>query len=575
MLKKNQVVFGTVWDIRNYGLMIGASDTWGLLHSTQCHLFKNAFYKSTEMTTGDVLPVVFDSITGEMKGVKFKSFQASKLDPLKVFKEQFGTLRVKGTIDSFNSESATVSIQSIGETELVNSLYAIFINTDYDRSGKPVDLTKILIENDECEVEITGYSEELRTLLCSRAKALPVIIENEVINEISKSKETVIVIGATGSGKSSVINAILDCMKTNNSYRAAVGNFNWVTKDIVPYHCSEMVLFDTPGVGENEKADEEHTASIKDWLSKNRDKSPIVLVVFDGHVRDYGSTFKLLKSIYSDSLRFIGIVNQIDVIFPIGLYENSRTTNAPKNIQDAVNRQIICKIESVARRIKDIIGKDIPTIAISSGATFNDKKIQPSNIENLTTVILTYKFLENIPLPTKYKIAPIPQEIPPFDEPASKINEKILNQAPEGSNLFHEDTRVVDKSDSIDQSMGNLNTSIQLFKENSARSSNEVDSTSRLFSETSSRNLNELQISIRLLNDTIAQNLNDLNASVKQLNEISTRKTIELNASNRLLNVNFQRYINAIKYSIKLLNSASQNNLNDTKEYARRHDKNS
>ena len=100
-----------------------------------------------------------------------------------------------------------------------------------------------------------------------------------------------------------------------------MGNIDPVTERITAYQCHGMTFVDSPGVGENEIADQKYTKLIQNWLKNNAALDPIVLVVLDGRVRDYGATFALLSNIKSFSNHFVAVVNKVDVMFPPGVFQ--------------------------------------------------------------------------------------------------------------------------------------------------------------------------------------------------------------------------------------------------------------
>ena len=70
-------------------------------------------------------------------------------------------------------------------------------------------------------------------------------------------KLNVLITGATGAGKSSTINALFDTTVARVGY-----GVDPETMDIEKYDLKEMVLWDTPGLGDGREADNRHAKNI-------------------------------------------------------------------------------------------------------------------------------------------------------------------------------------------------------------------------------------------------------------------------------------------------------------------------
>ena len=88
--------------------------------------------------------------------------------------------------------------------------------------------------------------------------------KNTVIKNLARLKETkvnILITGATGCGKSSTINALFDAEKAKVGQGA-----DPETMDIAKYELSNIVLFDSPGLGDGKEADQRHSKNIMDKL---------------------------------------------------------------------------------------------------------------------------------------------------------------------------------------------------------------------------------------------------------------------------------------------------------------------
>lgn len=133
----------------------------------------------------------------------------------------------------------------------------------------------------------------------------------------------VALVGATGVGKSSTINALF------GSEVAKVGRGNTPeTQNVTQYKINNVLrLHDTAGFGDGQEADLRHAKNLTDLLLKScteRDGDPnqkfrfidLALVILDGSSRDLGTTFKLLNDIVMRLLpakRVIVAINKADL----------------------------------------------------------------------------------------------------------------------------------------------------------------------------------------------------------------------------------------------------------------------
>lgn len=174
----------------------------------------------------------------------------------------------------------------------------------------------------------------------------------------------VLLVGGTGTGKSSTLNALF------GSTVAKVGDgCDPETKVITSYALHDFLRFhDSAGLGDGKITDDEYSKNINSELLRTCTVSEqqyrfidIVLVLLDGGSRDLGTTFRLLESVVLKSIepnRVIVAINQADMAMK-GRNWNS-WTNRPE--QDLINflEEKSCSIKN---RIKEstslIINKPI------------------------------------------------------------------------------------------------------------------------------------------------------------------------------------------------------------------------
>lgn len=221
------------------------------------------------------------------------------------------------------------------------------------------------------------------------------IIENSELDASTKSKMLfnfarlkaeelhVLIVGVTGSGKSSTINAIFNVEKAKVGYGP-----DPKTKDIMVYQLDNLFLHDTPGLGDDPLEDAAHKDKIIYMLNKcnnaNEALVDIVLVIVDGSSRDLGTTYDLINNTiipnFKETDRILVAINQCDLAM------KGKGWNYVKNCPGRELEKFLKeKVISVKRRIKDGTGIDIEPIYYSALTKYNISKLL-SMIVRLTPV---------------------------------------------------------------------------------------------------------------------------------------------------------------------------------------------
>lgn len=129
----------------------------------------------------------------------------------------------------------------------------------------------------------------------------------------------VLVVGATGAGKSSTLNALFQ------ENVAGIGTgCEPETVNIEAMLLNDMLRFwDTPGLGDNVLADEKYAQELAEMLHKTYQMDgetygliDMVVVILDGSGRDMGTTYKLLNEVILPNFqaeRILVAVNQADM----------------------------------------------------------------------------------------------------------------------------------------------------------------------------------------------------------------------------------------------------------------------
>ena len=172
---------------------------------------------------------------------------------------------------------------------------------------------------------------------------------------LKKQKINLMITGATGVGKSSTINALF------NTEKAKVG------VGTTRYELDNLVLWDSPGLGDGKEADNRHAKNIINKLYEKDEHGnlliDLVLVILDGSTRDLGTSYELINEVIIPNLgenkegRILIAINQADAAMK-GRYWDSDNNRPEPPLQKFLDE----KAESVKRRIKEATGLEVSPI---------------------------------------------------------------------------------------------------------------------------------------------------------------------------------------------------------------------
>ena len=231
-------------------------------------------------------------------------------------------------------------------------------------------------------------------------KDMELDIDNASLDEITKQKllknvlhlknqkVNLMVTGATGCGKSSTINAMF------NMDVAKVGiGVDPETMEIQKHELDNLILWDSPGLGDGKEKDIKHSKGIIKKLNElDENEKPLiglVLVILDGGSRDLGTSYELINSVIIPNLgenakdRILVAINQADVAMK-GRYWDFENNKPESKLKEFLEE----KVKSVKNRVKEATGVNIEPIYYSAGFKNDDEAQRPYNLSKLLYFIV-------------------------------------------------------------------------------------------------------------------------------------------------------------------------------------------
>lgn len=236
------------------------------------------------------------------------------------------------------------------------------------------------------------------------------------LRNFCNTETNIMLVGATGCGKSSTINALFavgeqdeevseddeeeldeSTLAPKNKYVevAKVGSkADPETKDIEKYRIGNLVLWDTPGLGDGTEIDKHHKEVITELLREEDDNGnaliDLVLVIMDGSTRDLGTSYKILNDVIipelkDDTNRILIALNQADIAMKTG-----RHWDYEKNEPDETLVQFLEeKVRSIKTRIKEDSNLDIDPVYYCAGyEEESGDVVRPYNLSKLLYYIM-------------------------------------------------------------------------------------------------------------------------------------------------------------------------------------------
>ena len=220
---------------------------------------------------------------------------------------------------------------------------------------------------------------------------LPEAEKNRRLSALLKASSrriNLMLVGASGSGKSSTINALFDMSV------AKVGTgVDPETKEIAKFDLGNLTIWDSPGLGDTVAHDHEHIKQIVRKLSEvDNDGNmliDLVLVVLDAGSRDLAVSYDVINNTLipclgkDNSHRILIGINQSDMAMKGRNWNHE--TNAP---EPALNDYLNRKAASVKRRVREATGITVKPACYCAGYTDGEQKQKPYNLSKLLYYIL-------------------------------------------------------------------------------------------------------------------------------------------------------------------------------------------
>ena len=206
--------------------------------------------------------------------------------------------------------------------------------------------------------------------------------------KVSNRRVNLMLVSATGAGKSSTINALFDMSVA----KVGVG-VEPETKEIVKFDLGNLTIWDSPGLGDTVEKDKAHIKKIVKKLSEVGDDGnlliDLVLVVLDAGSKDLAVSYDVINNTLIPCLgknnahRILIGLNQSDMAMK-GRHWNHEN-NAPEPV---LHDFLIQKSDSVKRRIRDATGVTVEPVCYCAGYTDGEEKQNPYNLSKLLYYIL-------------------------------------------------------------------------------------------------------------------------------------------------------------------------------------------
>lgn len=221
------------------------------------------------------------------------------------------------------------------------------------------------------------------------------VIDN-AIQKLLEREVNLLIVGETGVGKSSTIQALFDIGVEVG------GDMKPTTMGILKYHKENLTIYDSPGLGEEK--DEEHKRKILNLLEEKDSEGKmlidLVLVLLDFSHRDFGTAYKFINEVIPQELkqeeRVIVALNKCD---KVDIGEWNREENKPDTeMKEYLDGQIKVVQERIEQGGDFKLGDSIVYYSAGKHNAKGERTREPYNIAKLFYYILQH-------IPTQKRVA--------------------------------------------------------------------------------------------------------------------------------------------------------------------------
>jgi len=188
------------------------------------------------------------------------------------------------------------------------------------------------------------------------------LVKNEIIKMLDAAPPTIGVVGVSGTGKSSTINAMFDTELAVSHVRACTSEFRNVDlqldmrKGAAAGENVVLRMVDAPGLGEDVRRDHEYL----DMYHANLGRCDVILWVLTGRNRAVALDQHYLQRLRPFHDRIVFGINQIDIVEPM---DWSSRTNLPSPAQE---RNIDAIVTDRKAHLMPVMGRPVDVIPYSS-----------------------------------------------------------------------------------------------------------------------------------------------------------------------------------------------------------------
>jgi predicted GTPase len=215
----------------------------------------------------------------------------------------------------------------------------------------------------------TSFREKMTSEMGDCKEAMDLIMS--YLDKSSDKQINILFAGATGSGKSSTINAIF----SKNVAKVGV-NVDPETQYIDHYQIGNLTLWDSPGLGDNPDKDRSYANAIAKLLTDKGDDGEYlidaVVVVLDASSRDMGTTYEMINNLIrpylGDDKRITIALNKCDAAMSGRHWDGNMPDATLINFLDD-------KCRSVSDRLNEATGINSSPMFYSSMYNYNISRL--------------------------------------------------------------------------------------------------------------------------------------------------------------------------------------------------------